>query len=146
MSKSRPRRRRALEPASVASRLIDKVTEWLGHPGAVAFAVTVVVAWLAFGPLFGYNDTYQLVINTATTIVTFVMVFAIQHTTNRETRAMNLKLDELLEAIHGADEKLVGVEHASNAAIRRLSEREQERARAAGNGASRRSAAERSKA
>jgi low affinity Fe/Cu permease len=125
----RARRQLALEPASRASRLIDRLTEILGHPGAVSVAAGVVITWLVFGPLFHFSDTYQLVINTATTIVTFVMVFAIQHTTNRETRAINLKLDELLEAVEDADEKLVGVEHASDRAIRRLSEEEKAKAR-----------------
>jgi low affinity Fe/Cu permease len=135
-TRSRPARRKpAVERAPLASRIIDKITEALGHPGAVAVAASIVVAWLAFGPLFGYNDTYQLVINTATTIVTFVMVFAIQHTTNRETHAINLKLDELLEAVHGADDKLVGVETASSKAIRKLSEHEKARAAHNDNGA-----------
>jgi low affinity Fe/Cu permease len=134
MSTPQPRRQTLVEPASAASRLIDLVTSWLGHPTAVAAAAFVVVGWLAFGPLFGYSNSYQLVINTGTTIVTFVMVFAIQHTTNRETRAINLKLDELIEAVKGADEKLVGVEHASNSAIRRLSDHEQQRAQRTRNG------------
>jgi len=90
-----------------------------------------VVLWLAFGPVFGFSNTYQLVINTATTIVTFVMVFAIQHTANRETRAINLKLDELLEAVHGASEQLVGVETRSEATIKRLQAEELARAEAA---------------
>jgi low affinity Fe/Cu permease len=130
----RARRQLVLEPASPASRAIDRVTGWLGSPAAVATAAAIVILWVAFGPLFGYADSYQLVINTATTIVTFVMVFAIQHTTNRETRAINLKLDELLEAVSGADEKLIGVEHASNSAIERLSQDERARAQNAGNG------------
>ena len=110
-------------------RAIDGVTEALGHPAALAAAVAVVVAWLAFGPVFGFSDTYQLVINTATTIVTFIMVFAIQNTTNRETRAINLKLDELLEAVQGANTRLVGVEGQSEAAIKTL--QAQERGQAA---------------
>jgi low affinity Fe/Cu permease len=129
MSATRSRRQQVLEPASPLSRFLDHLTEWLGHPVAVIAAVGVVTGWLVFGPIFHFSDTYQLVINTATTIVTFVMVFAIQHTTNRETRAINLKLDELIEAVRGADEKLVGVEHASNAAIHRLSEQEEARAK-----------------
>jgi len=78
-------RRRQLdaERQSPGSRLIDLTTEALGHPLAVTLAATLVVLWLAFGPLFGFSNTYQLVINTATTIITFVMVFAIQHTANR---------------------------------------------------------------
>ena len=104
----------------VTSRVIDDITGALGHPAALACAAGLVVAWLAFGPIVGFSDTYQLVINTATTIVTFVMVFAIQHTTNRETRAINLKLDALLEVVHGADKRLVGVEEQSEKDIKSL--------------------------
>jgi low affinity Fe/Cu permease len=114
--------------ASVFSRLIDAVTDLLGHPAAVAAAIALVVGWLAFGPVIGFTDTYQLVINTATTIITFVMVFAIQHTTNRETRAINLKLDELLEVIHGTDRRLVGVEERSEEAIKDMQREEKARA------------------
>jgi len=123
-------RRRQLdaERQSPASRAIDLTTEALGHPFAVSAAAALVVLWLAFGPLFGFSNTYQLVINTATTIITFVMVFAIQHTTNRETRAINLKLDELLKAVHGASERLVGVETRSEATIKRLQAEELARA------------------
>jgi low affinity Fe/Cu permease len=114
--------------ASAFSRLIDAVTDLLGHPAAVAAAIALVVGWLAFGPIIGFTDTYQLVINTATTIITFVMVFAIQHTTNRETRAINLKLDELIDVIQGADRRLVGVEERSEEAIKELQDDEKARA------------------
>ncbi|HEY2704725.1 MAG TPA: low affinity iron permease family protein [Candidatus Dormibacteraeota bacterium] len=110
--------------ASAFSRLIDAVTDILGHPAAVATAVALVVAWLAFGPLIGFTDTYQLIINTATSVITFVMVFAIQHTTNRETRAINLKLDELIRVVEGADPRLVGVEERSEEAIKALQQDE----------------------
>jgi low affinity Fe/Cu permease len=129
MVNRKPRRpRKAADTPSTASRLIDFVTEALGHPTAVALAAALVVLWLGFGPLFHFSDTYQLVINTTTTIITFVMVFAIQHTTNRETRAINLKLDDLLEALDGANDMLVGVETKSEATIKKLQKREAERA------------------
>ncbi len=112
------------EEAPWSSRVLDATTGALGHPIAVALAAGIVVLWLAFGPVFRFSDTYQLIINTGTTIVTFVMVFAIQHTTNRETRAINLKLDALLDAVEGANEKLVGVESKSEATIKRLQEEE----------------------
>jgi low affinity Fe/Cu permease len=115
-------------PAPLPSRFIDAGTEALGHPLAVAVALGVVVAWLGFGPLVGFSDTYQLIINTATSVVTFIMVFAIQHTTNRETRAINLKLDELLEVVQGANRKLVGVEDMSEATIKELQREEKRRA------------------
>src|SRR3982074_3092158 len=106
--------------ASLFARVIDRVTDLLGHPTAVAAAVALVVAWLAFGPLIGFTDTYQLIINTATSLVTFVMGFAIQHPTNGEARAINLKLDELIEVIQGADRRLVGVEEKSDETIKGL--------------------------
>jgi low affinity Fe/Cu permease len=113
---------------SAFSRLIDAVTEFLGHPVAVAAAIALVVGWLALGPLIGFTDTYQLIINTTTSVITFVMVFAIQHTTNRETRAINLKLDELLEVIHGTDRRLVGVEERSEETIKDMQHDERARA------------------
>ena len=69
-----------------------------GRPSAFGAAVGVVVLWAATGPLFGFSDTWQLVINTSTTIVTFLMVFLIQHTQNRDTEALQIKLDELIRA------------------------------------------------
>ena len=128
---TQPSRRDRGRPAQAppASRFIDAATEALGHPFAVATALAIVVAWLGFGPFIGFSDTYQLVINTATSVVTFIMVFAIQHTTNRETRAINLKLDELLEVAQGADRKLVGAEEMSEAAIKQLQREEKTRAR-----------------
>jgi len=120
---------------SGTSRFIDRVTGALGHPAALAAAVSLVAGWLVVGPAFHFSDTYQLVINTATSVITFIMVFAIQHTTNRETRAINLKLDELLEAMDGANEKLVGVETRSEATIKQLQEEEAARAHGRGSGA-----------
>lgn len=114
--------------ASWLSRLIDLVTELLGSPAAVAAAVALIVAWLAFAPVFRFTDTYQLIINTATSVITFIMVFAIQHTTNRETRAINLKLDELIEVIQGTDRRLVGIEEKSEGTIKGMQEDEKARA------------------
>src|SRR5216110_2099704 len=75
------------------------VSRTTGHPSAFILAVVVIVAWAVTGPLFHYSDTWQLVINTATTIVTFLMVFLIQHTQNRDSTALQLKLDELIRAL-----------------------------------------------
>jgi low affinity Fe/Cu permease len=116
------------ERASALSRLIDRVTDLLGAPTAVAAAVALIVGWLGLGPLVHFTDTYQLVINTTTSVITFVMVFAIQHTTNRETRAINLKLDELIEVMEGTDRRLVGVEEMSESAIKDLQKDEKARA------------------
>lgn len=80
------------------------------------------MAWGATGPLFGFSDTWQLVINTGTTIVTFLMVFAIQNTQNRDAKAMHLKLDELIRAVQGARNNLVDLEDMTDAELKLLEE------------------------
>ncbi|MGO4213324.1 low affinity iron permease family protein [Terriglobus sp. YAF25] len=79
-----------------------KASAWVGSKWAFLAAVLVIAGWAATGPLFHYSDTWQLVINTGTTIVTFIMVFLIQNTQNRDARAINLKLDELIHSIDKA--------------------------------------------
>ena len=86
----------------------------LGSAWAFAGAVLVIVVWLITGPTFHFFDTWQLIINTATTIITFLMVFLIQNTQNRDAKAMHLKLDELIRAIKGARNKLVDLEGLSD--------------------------------
>ncbi|CAB3628031.1 low affinity iron permease family protein [Achromobacter pestifer] len=86
------------------------VTKWAGSPIAFGLALIAVVVWGVSGPAFGYSENWQLVINTGTTIVTFLMVFLIQQTQNKDSEALHLKLDELLIALKGADEGLVDVE------------------------------------
>jgi len=81
-----------------------------GHPLAFSLAVAVVLLWLITGPLFGFSDTWQLVINTATTIITFLMVFLLQNSQNRDTVAMQLKLDELVRAVKEARNTVLNIE------------------------------------
>ena len=88
----------------------------------VVLATAVVVVWAVTGPLFGFSDTWQLVINTATTIVTFLMVFLIQNTQNRDARAIHLKLDELIRGLKGARNKMVDLEECSDEEIAALEE------------------------
>ena len=92
----------------------------LGTAWAFAFAILVIVVWGATGPKFHYSDTWQLVINTGTTIVTFLMVFVIQNTQNRDAKAIQLKLDELIRALKGARNKLVDLEDLSDEELKKL--------------------------
>ena len=93
-----------------------------GTPHAFVGAVAVVLVWALTGPLFGFSDTWQLVINTGTTIVTFLMVFLIQNTQNRDAKAMHLKLDELIRAVQGARNRLVDLEKLSDEELKQLEE------------------------
>jgi low affinity Fe/Cu permease len=86
----------------------------VGSPWIFVLAVLLIVGWALSGPLFGYSDTWQLVINTTTTIVTFLMVFLIQNTQNRDSEAIHLKLDELIRAVQTARTKLVDLEDLSD--------------------------------
>ena len=92
----------------------------VGSPWAFAGAIVAVIGWAALGPLYHYSDTWQLVINTGTTIVTFLMVFLMQNTQNRDTKAIHLKLDELLRGVKGARTRLVRLEGLSETELAEL--------------------------
>jgi low affinity Fe/Cu permease len=102
----------------------DRFAKWAsrtaGHPATFAVAVLVLLLWATSGPIFGFDNTWQLAINTGTTIVTFLMVFLIQNTQNRDSAAMQLKLDELIRAIDGAHNGLLDLEELSGEDLARV--------------------------
>jgi low affinity Fe/Cu permease len=101
-------------------KVARRVSNAIGTPLAFVIAMLAVVVWAASGPLFHYSDTWQLVINTATTVVTFLVVFLIQNTQNHDSRAIHLKLDELLRAVKRARNSLVDLEEMSDAELAKL--------------------------
>ena len=106
------------------SHLFSRAAHWIaeqcGHAGVFIIAVMTVLVWAATGPFFGYSDTWQLIINTGTTVITFLMVFLIQNTQNRDSKAVNLKLDEVIRAIKGARNELVNLESLSDEDLMKL--------------------------
>jgi low affinity Fe/Cu permease len=102
-----------------------------GHPAAFMVAASIIVVWGVTGPIFKFSDTWQLVINTGTTIITFLMVFLIQNTQNRESHAVQLKLDELIRAVSGAHNALLDLEELEEADLERFRTRYEGLARAA---------------
>jgi low affinity Fe/Cu permease len=101
-------------------RMSSRVTAWTGSTTAFALALSTVAVWGATGPIFHYSNTWQLVINTGTTIVTFLMVFLIQRTQNKDSLALQLKLNELVAAIEGASNRLIDVEDLDENELRLL--------------------------
>jgi low affinity Fe/Cu permease len=93
---------------------------WLGSKLAFAGAIGVIIVWAVTGPFFHFSDTWQLVINTGTTIITFLMVFLIQNTQNRDARAINLKLNELIRALEGARDQMIDIENLSDLELEEL--------------------------
>ena len=104
----------------VFTRFAKATARWSGHPMTFGLAAFVILVWAVTGPIFHFSDTWQLVINTSTTIVTFLMVFLIQNTQNRDTRAIQLKLDELIRATQGAQNSLMTLEDLSEEQLKRV--------------------------
>ena len=102
------------------ARVAGKTSQAAGSFWTFSLAVLVVVVWAASGPFFGFSETWQLVINTGTTIVTFLMVFVIQHAQNKDMRAVQLKLNELIAAVEGASNRLIDVEDLSDRELEHL--------------------------
>src|SRR5690242_8243865 len=102
------------------SDIARQISSVLGTPVAFAAACAVVIVWAISGPIFAYSDTWQLVINTGTTIVTFLMVFLVQNTQNRDARALHLKMDELLRSVKDARNMLINLESCSDEELERI--------------------------
>ena len=113
------------------SRFANWTARASGHPIAFALAGSAIVTWLITGPIFGFSDTWQLVINTGTTIVTFLMVFLIQNTQNRDGAAVQLKLDEIIRALEGAHNALLDLEELPEPELHRFRDRYEDLARRA---------------
>lgn len=105
---------------SFFAKVARRGTDWSGSSGAFGMAVLIIVVWLVSGPFFGYSDTWQLIINTGTTIVTFLMVFLIQRAQNKDSQALHLKLNELLAAVRGASNRLINSESFTEDEIKTL--------------------------
>jgi low affinity Fe/Cu permease len=102
------------------TRFAKSTARAAGHPSAFGGAVVIILLWAVSGPLFGFSDTWQLVINTGTTIVTFLMVFLIQNTQNRDSQAIQVKLDELIRSIEGAHLALLDLEELDDEDFERI--------------------------
>ncbi len=105
------------------SRFASSTAQLVGHPYMFLFAVVVLVVWAASGPFFHYSDTWQLIINTGTTIITFLVVFLIQNTQNRDAKALHLKLDELIRSHHPASDDLIDIQKLSDEELDDLEKR-----------------------
>lgn len=124
-------RRRHVARHSAFTKFAKITAHWSGRPITFGLAVAVIVAWAVTGPVFHYSDTWQLVINTSTTVITFLMVFLIQNTQNRDSEAVQCKLDELIRAVEGAQNSMLDLEELEEADLDRFREQYQMLARAA---------------
>lgn len=106
--------------SEMLEQLSLKATKWTGTSTAFIIALSVIVIWAAIGPIFNFSNTWQLVINTGTTIVTFLMVFLIQRTQNKDAQAIHLKLNEIVAALEGASNRLIDVEDLTEQEIETL--------------------------
>jgi low affinity Fe/Cu permease len=124
MSKAKSQEARPIGQATEGlEKLSQKVTLWTGSTWAFVIAAALVLVWAMAGPFVGFSAEWQLIINTGTTIATFLMVFLIQRAQNKEAKAVQLKLNELIAAMEGASNRLVGIEELSEAELGRLHDR-----------------------
>lgn len=108
---------------NIFARFATRTARAAGNPLTFCLAVSIIVAWALMGPAFGFSDTWQLVINTGTTIITFLMVFVIQNSQNRDTQALHLKIDELIRAVEGAHNALLNLEELTENDLDRIRQR-----------------------
>ena len=111
------------------TRFANSVAELAGNPITFILCAGYIIIWAFTGPLFGFSDTWQLVINTSTTVITFLMVFLIQNTQNRDNGALQAKLDELIRAMVDADNKFIGIEHMTDEELKAILEEVEKNAR-----------------
>ena len=105
------------------SRIATDTAQWVGSPLAFLLACISCIVWAVMGPVYKYSDTWQLVINTATTVLTFLIVFLIQNTQNRDAKALHLKLDEVIRSIHHAENEMIDIENLSDKELDELKAR-----------------------
>ena len=110
----------------IFDRIAERIPAWAGRPAAFILALAVIAVWALTGPLFRWSDTWQLVINTGTTIVTFLMVFLIQNAQNRDASAIQCKLAELIRAVSHARNQFIGIEHLTELELHQLREKLEE--------------------
>jgi low affinity Fe/Cu permease len=104
------------------TKIASRIAGFAGQPAAFVVALFLMIVWGASGPIFRYSDTWQLVVNTSTTIVTFLMVFLIQNSQNRDSAAMQAKLDEIIRALDDARSQFIGIEHQTDKEIQKIRE------------------------
>lgn len=119
---NRIRWKRASGMSGVLERFAHRITIWSGSSRAFIIALGVVIIWAVTGPIFGFSDTWQLVINTGTTIATFLMVFLIQRSQNKDALALHMKLNEIVAAMKGASNRLIDIEDLSEDEVQTLHE------------------------
>lgn len=122
MSVGRPEKSKQTTVDLAFQRFTERVAKWSGSKWAVLLSLASIVFWVAFGPLYEWSTPYQLIANTGTTLITYALVFIIQNTTNRETKAISVKLDELIRATEAASNRVIGLEEKTESEIKAAAE------------------------